>query len=120
MSVRRGARLVSLAALAGAAALSLAPQTARAAVEDCKPGSICAWSGYNYTGTMTYLSPGSGCVRPPFPILSIKNTFGSPGIPAVAAVYGSAGCTGPIIGGVGAGAGIPFLPQPGVSVFLAW
>ncbi|MET8156680.1 peptidase inhibitor family I36 protein [Sphaerisporangium sp. NPDC005289] len=120
MSLRRGARLVSLAVLAGAAALSFAPPAANAAAEDCKPGSICAYSGYNYTGKMVYLPPGGGCVAAPFPIASIRNTFGSPGIPAVAAVFAGAGCTGTLVGGVGQQSSLPVLWPNGLSVGLAW
>ncbi|MFC4530043.1 peptidase inhibitor family I36 protein [Sphaerisporangium dianthi] len=120
MSVRLGARLVSLAVVAGAAVLSLAPQAANAAEEACKPGSICAYSGYNFTGKMIYLRAGAGCVNTPFPVASIKNTYGSPGIPATAAVYSAAGCTGKIVVIAGQSSSQPVVWPNGLSVGLAW
>jgi hypothetical protein len=120
MSVRRLARVLSVALVAGATLLPLTPTAAQAALEDCKPGKICGWSGQYFTGRMTVLPPGAGCVNTPFPLNSAANTFGSPGIPAVALLYTGPNCTGRYIVNVTPQSRHPYLPAPALSAMLAW
>jgi hypothetical protein len=124
--LRKTTRLLAPAAVAAVAVLSLAPAASADPVftprvpPECKPGSICAWSGQNFTGQMIFLQPGVGCVNTPFPIQSIANTFGSPGIPAAAAAFSALNCQGTLIGGVGQTQALPVLSPPALSVFLVW
>ncbi|MEO3810521.1 peptidase inhibitor family I36 protein [Sphaerisporangium sp. B11E5] len=119
MSVRRFTRVLSTALVAGAALLSVTPAQA-VALEDCRPGNICGWSEQYYRGKMTVLRAGGGCVNTPFPLNSIANTFGSPGIPAVALLYTGLNCTGRSMVNVLPTQRYPVLPAPALSAMLAW
>ncbi|KIH97579.1 hypothetical protein LP52_18320 [Streptomonospora alba] len=121
-------RAIARAAAVAAAttALAAAPLTAAAddprtaPPPDCDPGSICGYTGYGYTGETVPLPAGAGCVDLKAPLRSITNTFGSPGIPAVANVYSDRGCAGEIVASVGQEESDPMIVPDGVSVFLAW
>ncbi|GLW08922.1 hypothetical protein Misp01_40520 [Microtetraspora sp. NBRC 13810] len=118
----RNIRLFSSAVVAG---IVISPvggpaRPAAADVEDCRSGAVCGWSEPAFTGRMIYLSPGAGCVETPFPIRSVANTFGRPGIPAVATVHAGPGCTGPVVARVGQQQSRPVLSPPGLSAYLAW
>ncbi|WP_157253924.1 hypothetical protein [Nonomuraea typhae] len=116
MSLRQRCALVLL----GVLVMSFAPLPAHAAgIEECPPGSICGWSGESFSGTMTRLPPGAGCVKPPFPIRSAANTFRSPGIPAVAGFYALPGCAS-YVGGVGPAQSLWVISPPAASVMLVW
>ncbi|MFI6505469.1 peptidase inhibitor family I36 protein [Nonomuraea typhae] len=121
MSIRRSLRRACAPVLLGALLLSFLPGTAHAAgITDCPRGSICGWSGERYTGTMTQLRAGAGCVQTPFPIRSAANTFGPIGIPAVAIFYALPGCAGPSVGSVGQSSSLPVVSPPAISAMLVW
>lgn len=111
------AAVFSLVPITGARASSSASTSL---APDCAPASICGWSGYNYTGQKILLQAGAGCIKTPFPLRSIANTYGSPGIPAAAAVYATTDCTGPILTSVGQEQRRPVVSPPGLSVYLVW
>ncbi|MFC6083172.1 peptidase inhibitor family I36 protein [Sphaerisporangium aureirubrum] len=120
MSVRRYARVLSTMLVVGAALVSFTPTAAQAAPEECKRGTICGWSGQYFTGRVTVLPPGAGCVNTPFPLNSALNNFGSPGIPAVALLYTGPNCTGRFMVNVTPQSRYPVLPAPALSALLAW
>ncbi|GAA4907213.1 hypothetical protein [Streptomonospora salina] len=113
------------AVAAAAAALSAAPLTAAAddsltpRPAECEAG-ICGFTGYGYTGETVPLPAGSGCVDLKAPIRSITNTYGSPGIPAVATVYSDRGCAGDVVASVGQEQSDPMITPDGASVSLVW
>ncbi|QBI52374.1 hypothetical protein [Streptomonospora litoralis] len=120
--MRRTLRATVLAA--ATAALAAAPLTATAddmgAAPHCEPGMICGYTGYDYTGEMIPLPAGAGCVTTKAPLRSIANTYGSPGIPAVAELYPASACRGLTTGSVGPGDSVQKLDPEVQSVFLAW
>ncbi|NYI97626.1 hypothetical protein HNR12_003903 [Streptomonospora nanhaiensis] len=118
----RGLLRTTFLSAAALAALAAAPVAASAASAppDCSPGSICGYTEYGFRGEPIPLKAGVGCVNLQVPIRSIANTYGSPGIPAAAAVYDSPGCTGGMVAQVGQEQSDTMIIPDGVSVYLVW
>ncbi|MDA0567864.1 hypothetical protein LG943_26605 [Streptomonospora sp. S1-112] len=122
MRVMRGLLRTTFLSAAALGAVVAAPLAASAASAppDCPANSICGYTEYGFHGKLVPLQAGAGCVNLEVPIRSIANTYPSPGIPAVAAVYDLPDCEGGRIAHVGQGQSDTMIVPDGVSVYLVW
>jgi hypothetical protein len=123
--MKRPLTIASLALAATASTAFLSAPAASATTTElpgCPQTRLCVWTGSDFTGQVTRLTAGGGCVNAKEPIQSAANTWqgGGPGIPVTLDVYSGKDCTGDLLVHLSRGDSAPSLPTEGLSTSSSW